>query len=198
MRDAARLGQAIARAGDRLGVDATSTWGGRSNATPSGAPPSTRRTATWSSGGRPCSIPPLPGVRDAPGAPRPDARSLWRRLGRRLGARLQRRSARRTGFLPGAALQQRTLFDEVVRPLTAGAGYDRATSSSTPSATRWARSFTGARGHAGDHRRSSGPGSPSCRPSTEVGMNVLAPVADNGRLPSRRLPTGRCLGLLDG
>ena len=58
VRDAARLGQAIARAGTRIGVDTQRRRGRRGcheRPMPSAAPPSIRRTGSWSSGGRLCS-----------------------------------------------------------------------------------------------------------------------------------------------
>lgn len=85
------------------------------------------------------------------------------------------------GFLPGGAYQQRTLFDEVVRPLAAEPG---ATAYFVVDALRF---------EMGQELFRQMEGTPATvvalRPRlaelptvTEVGMNVLAPVARNGRL----------------
>ena len=107
-------------------------------------------------------------------------RRLWRDWAD-AWARDFNRTCRQHGFLPPAALQQRTLFDDVVRPLTQESGltalfvvdalrYEMGeelyrTLMDTPATTT--------------HLRARLAELPTV---TEVGMNVLAPVADRGRL----------------
>jgi hypothetical protein len=103
---------------------------------------------------------------------------------------------RQDGFLPVANLQQRTLFDEVVRPLTVEHGvtalfmvdalrYEMAeelyrTLADTPASTVQLKARLAEL--------------PSV---TEVGMNVLAPVATNGRLRPA-MADGKVLGFSTG
>jgi hypothetical protein len=107
-------------------------------------------------------------------------RKLWRDWAD-AWARDFNQTCRQHGFLPPAALQQRTLFDDVVRPLTQESGltalfvvdalrYEMGeelyrTLADTPATTT--------------HLRARLAELPTV---TEVGMNVLAPVADRGRL----------------
>lgn len=103
---------------------------------------------------------------------------------------------RQDGFLPSANLQQRTLFDEVVRPMTAEHGvtalfmvdalrYEMAeelyrTLADTPASTVQLRARLA-----------------ELPTVTEVGMNVLAPVTTNGRLRPA-LADGKVLGFSTG
>ncbi len=88
---------------------------------------------------------------------------------------------RQQGFLPPAGLQQRSLFDEVVRPWTQESG---TTALFVVDALRFemaAELFAAIDGSAGTHAqlRARYAELPTV---TEVGMNVLAPVTDRGRL----------------
>ena len=103
---------------------------------------------------------------------------------------------RNDGFLPTANLQQRTLFDEVVRPMAAEYGvtalftvdalrYEMAeelygTLADTPASTVQLKARLA-----------------ELPTVTEVGMNVLAPVANNGRLRPA-LTDGKVLGFSTG
>lgn len=100
------------------------------------------------------------------------------------------------GFLPTAALQQRTLFDDIVRPMTVEHGvtalfvvdalrYEMAeelyrTLSDTPASTVQLKARLA-----------------ELPTVTEIGMNVLAPVANNGRLRPAA-PEGKVLGFSTG
>lgn len=102
------------------------------------------------------------------------------------------------GFLASASLQQRTLFDEVVKPLTQEAG---TTAYFVVDALRF---------EMGEELYREMDGTPATTvllkprlaelPSvTEVGMNVLAPVAKNGRLhPTMASDTGGFRGFQAG
>lgn len=100
------------------------------------------------------------------------------------------------GFVPPASFQQRTLFDEVVRPMTQEPG---ATAMVVVDALRFemaeelysAMSDTPA---TTPHLRARFAELPTV---TEVGMNVLAPVADRGRLRPA-LDQGAILGFSTG
>ncbi|TVQ93964.1 MAG: BREX-6 system phosphatase PglZ [Deltaproteobacteria bacterium] len=88
---------------------------------------------------------------------------------------------RRVGFLPGPALLQRTLFDDVVRPMTQKAGK---TALFMVDALRYEMAgelFEAIEGAAMTqvHLKARYAELPSV---TEVGMNVLAPVSRNGKL----------------
>ncbi len=103
---------------------------------------------------------------------------------------------RQDGFLPGPSLQQRTLFDEIVRPMTAEHGvtalfmvdalrYEMAeelyrTLANLPASTVQLKARLG-----------------ELPTVTEVGMNVLAPVATNGKLKPA-LSDGKVLGFSTG
>ena len=91
------------------------------------------------------------------------------------------RLCRQRGFLPPAGLQQRSLFDEVVRPWTQESG---TTALFVVDALRFemaAELFAAIDGSAGTHARLAARYA-ELPTVTEVGMNVLAPVASQGRL----------------
>ena len=123
------------------------------------------------------------------------ARSLWRDWADRWAVDFNALCKAR-GFLPDARLQQRTIFDEVVKPLAQESGttaffvvdafrYEMGeelftTLSDTPATTPmlWARLA-------------------ELPTATEVGMNVLAPVADRGKLRPT-ISDGAVLGFSTG
>lgn len=133
--------------------------------------------------------------RDAVRARVADARTAWRHWADGW-AREFSAMCREEGFLPKPALQQRTLFDEVVKPMTVENGvtalfvvdalrYEMAeelyrTLSDTAASTVQLRARLA-----------------ELPTVTEVGMNVLAPVASNGRLRPA-MPEGKVLGFSTG
>ncbi len=107
-------------------------------------------------------------------------RTLWRTWADHW-ARDFSRLCRQQGFLPPASLQQRTLFDDIVRPWTQESG---TTALFMVDALRFEMAtelFSAIEGAAGTSAqlRARYAELPTV---TEVGMNVLAPVASNGRL----------------
>jgi len=107
-------------------------------------------------------------------------RTVWRNWAD-LWAQDFNRLCRKQGFLPSASLQQRSIFDEIVRPWTQEPG---TTALFMVDALRFemaAELFTAIEGTAGTtaQLRARYAELPTV---TEVGMNVLAPVADRGRL----------------
>lgn len=89
------------------------------------------------------------------------------------------------GFLPSPELQQRTLFDQVVRPLTVdSAGSNDATALFMVDALRFemAQELFDAIGDVPSTHKHLKARLAELPTVTEVGMNVLAPVVDNGRL----------------
>lgn len=179
VRDAARLGQAIARAGDRLRAG---TGAGLDAAVVSyvsrGAPVDQahrhleqRRTALL--------YPQLPEF-ETLRACLDTMRQVWRAWAD-AWARDMNALCQADGFLPGSSLQQRTIFNEVVRPLTQEAG---TTAYFVVDALRF---------EMGEELHRHLVGTPATtvllKPRlaelptvTEVGMNVLAPVERGGRL----------------
>jgi hypothetical protein len=181
VRDAARLGQAIMRAGERLGVS-TSAGGGLEAAVSvyveRGAAVDQahrhleqRRVALL--------YPQLPEFETL--RTRLDGmRHAWR-VWADVWAREFNALCKAYGFLTGTSYQQRTLFEEVVKPLTQEAG---TTAYFVVDALRF---------EMGEEIYRQMEGTPATtvllRPRlaelptvTEVGMNVLAPVERNGRL----------------
>lgn len=191
VRDAARLGVALTAAGAKL--DAASLELALDRYLAAGAPVDRshrqleqRRAAQL--------VPDLPEFEVL--RARLDAlRGTWRAWAD-LWARDFNQLCRKQGFLPPAELQQRTLFDDVVRPWTKEPGttaffvvdalrYEMATALFT--------AFESASGTNAQLRARYA----ELPTVTEVGMNVLAPVADRGRL---RPATGdkRILGFSTG
>jgi hypothetical protein len=122
-------------------------------------------------------------------------RALWRAWAD-LWASDFNKLCRQQGFLPSTELQQRNLFDEVVRPLTKDAGI---TALFVVDALRF---------EMGDELFRAIQGTPATTAKlsarlaelptvTEVGMNVLAPVAHQGRLVPR-IDGDRILGFSAG
>ncbi|MCA9533903.1 MAG: BREX-6 system phosphatase PglZ [Myxococcales bacterium] len=101
------------------------------------------------------------------------------------------------GFLPGAGLQQRTLFDDVVRPMTQETG---PTAYFVVDALRFEMGVELFRELEGTAATTVLLKARLCElPSvTEVGMNVLAPVAHNGRLQPKLDDTPKVLGFQAG
>ena len=176
--DAARLGLAIEAAGDSLDARGRHGAGDRTLRLRS-APRWTGPTATWNSGARRSSTRRSPSSsRSAPGS---TACARSGATGPTAGRSTSTPSARREGSSRTASLQQRTIFDEVVKPLAQESGttalfvvdafrYEMgeelfATLADTPATTSQLRARLA-----------------ELPTATEVGMNVLAPVADRGRL----------------
>jgi hypothetical protein len=131
--DVARLGQAIAAAGPRLGELYGQPRGRASPATPTTAPPSTAPTATSSAAAAP-SPPPHPTSNASASASTPPA--TCGRLGRRLGPRLQRPLPHPR--LPPAPRAAAAHAVRRGRPTTGPTRQARPCCSwSTPSASRW-------------------------------------------------------------
>jgi len=175
--DAARLGLAIKAAGDSL--DARGDMDRAVERYTSLGAPVDRAHRHMEQRRAALLYPPLPEF-ESLRASLDRVRSLWRDWADRWAVNFNALCKTR-GFLPDARLQQRTIFDEVVKPLTQESGttalfvvdalrYEMgeelfATLSDTPATTPmlWARLA-------------------ELPTATEVGMNVLAPVADRGRL----------------
>jgi PglZ domain len=181
VREAARLGQEIARAGTRIGVDA------RADAAIEAA------MAAYAERGaavdqahrlleqrRVALLYPLLPEFETLRARLDGMRRAWREWADAWAREFNALCAAR-GFLPGASHQQRTLFDEVIRPLAEEPG---TTAYFVVDALRF---------EMGEELYRQLEGTPATtaalRPRlaelptlTEVGMNVLAPVARNGRL----------------
>ena len=181
VREAARLGQEIARAGTRIGVDA------RADAAIEAA------MAAYAERGaavdqahrlleqrRVALLYPLLPEFETLRARLDGMRRVWREWADAWAREFNALCTAR-GFLPGASHQQRTLFDEVVRPLAEEPG---TTAYFVVDALRF---------EMGEELYRQMEGTPATtaalRPRlaelptvTEVGMNVLAPVARNGRL----------------
>jgi len=101
---------------------------------------------------------------------------------------------RKHGFLPEPAMQQRTLFDEVVRPQVEAGG---PVAYFVVDALRFelARQLADGLGKESGAKLQLEPRYAELPTLTEVGMNVLAPVARNGRLrPDIDLGAGSILG----
>ncbi len=196
VRDAARLGQEIARAGTRIGVDthadeaveaAMAVYAERGAIVDQAHRLLEQRRAALL-------YPPLPEF-EALRAGLDRVRTLWRDWADRWAVDFNA-LCKSVGFLPAAAFQQRTLFDEVVKPLAQESGttaffvvdafrYEMgeevyATLADTPATTPmlWARLA-------------------ELPTATEVGMNVLAPVADRGKLRPA-ISDGSVLGFSTG
>ena len=181
VREAARLGQEIARAGTRTGVDPSGD-----NAVEAAMEAYAERGATVDQAhrlleqGRAALLYPLLPEFETLRACLDGMRRAWRGWAD-AWAREYSLLCVAHGFLPGAGYQQRTLFDEVVRPLAAEPGV---TAYFVVDALRF---------EMGQELFRQMDGTPATtvtlRPRlaelptvTEVGMNVLAPVARNGRL----------------
>ena len=177
VRDAARLGQAIARAGERIpekgSLDAAVSAYVERGATVDRLHRNLeqRRVALL--------YPPLPEF-EILRTRLDDMRRRWRNWADGW-ARDFSAVCRTHGFLPDASLQQRTIFDEVVKPMTQEAG---TTAYFVVDAFRF---------EMGDELYRQVVDTPATTAQlkprlaelptvTEVGMNVLAPVATNGRL----------------
>lgn len=190
--DAARLGRAIAAAGDALDGKgdlerALERYTGRGSSVDClHRRLEQRRAALF--------FPPLPEF-EALRAALDHVRSRWRDWADRW-ARDFNALCRDHGFLPPPALQQRTLFDEVVRPLAQEPG---ATAYFVVDALRY---------EMGEELCQSLADTPATVAQlkarfaelptvTEVGMNVLAPVADRGRLRPT-ITDGKVLGFSTG
>ncbi len=108
-----------------------------------------------------------------------DMRELWRAWADGW-ARDFNQLCRSEGFLPSAALQQRGLFEDIVRPLAAHA----TTAFFVVDALRYEMGEELARAMADTPATEAklAPRMAELPTNTEVGMNVLAPVAQNGRL----------------
>ena len=181
VRDAARLGHAIERAGERLGVD-TSSHGGLEAA----VSVYVERGAAVDQAHRQLEqrrvallYPQLPEFETL--RTRLDGmRRAWRAWAD-AWAREFNALCKAHGFLPSASHQQRTIFDEVVKPLTQEAG---TTAYFVVDALRFEM------GEELYRQMESTPATTALlKPRlaelptvTEVGMNVLAPVEKNGRL----------------
>jgi hypothetical protein len=196
VRDAARLGDAIARAGGRLTAGTSGGLEAAMNAyVKRGAAVDQahrhleqRRTAVLYP-----QVPEFETLR----ARLDDLRRVWRAWAD-TWAREFNALCHAEGFLPGAPLQQRTLFNDVVRPMIQEAG---ATAYFVVDALRF---------EMGDELYRQVADTPATtaalRPRlaelptvTEVGMNVLAPVERNGRLQvSMASDTGRVQGFQTG
>ncbi|MEU2423697.1 BREX-6 system phosphatase PglZ [Streptomyces sp. NPDC007851] len=198
VRDAARLGQTIARAGERIGVG-TSDGGGLEAAVSAYVERGVavdqahrqleqRRMALL--------YPQLPEFETL--RTRLDGmRRAWR-VWADAWAREFNALCKAQGFLAGASQQQRMLFDQVVKPLTQEAG---TTAYFVVDALRF---------EMGEELYRQMEGTPATtvllKPRlaelptvTEVGMNVLAPVEKNGRLHvSMASDTGRVQGFQTG
>lgn len=182
VRDAARLGQAMAKAGERLGeglgedgnlVEAVEAYAERGAAVDQAHRHLEQRRVALL-------YPQLPEF-ETLRARLDGMRLAWRRWAD-AWARDFQAVCKRHGFLPAASHQQRTLFDEVVKPLTQEAG---TTAYFVVDALRF---------EMGEELYRQLEGTPATtvhlRPRlaelptvTEVGMNVLAPVVTpNGRL----------------
>ena len=107
-------------------------------------------------------------------------RTLWRTWADHW-ARDFSRLCRQQGFLPPAGLQQRTLFDDIVRPWTQESGTTAlfmVDALRFEMATELFAAIEGAAGTSAQLRARYA----ELPTVTEVGMNVLAPVASHGRL----------------
>ncbi|WP_128375283.1 BREX-6 system phosphatase PglZ [Streptomyces cavernae] len=198
VRDAARLGQTIARAGERIGVD-TRDGGGLEAAVNAYV----ERGAAVDQAHRQLEqrrmallYPQLPEFETL--RTRLDGmRRAWR-VWADAWAREFNALCKAQGFLAGASQQQRMLFDEVVKPLTQEAG---TTAYFVVDALRF---------EMGEELYRQMEGTPATtvllKPRlaelptvTEVGMNVLAPVEKNGRLHvSMASDTGKVQGFQTG
>ena len=181
VREAARLGQEIARAGMRIGVDARadgaieaamSVYAQRGAAVDQAHRLLEQRRVAL--------LYPLLPEFETLRARLDGMRRAWREWADAWAREFNALCTAR-GFLPGASHQQRTLFDEVVRPLAEEPG---TTAYFVVDALRF---------EMGEELYRQMEGTPATtaalRPRlaelptvTEVGMNVLAPVARNGRL----------------
>ena len=161
--DAARLGLAIEPGRRTTGADpaADDPLERPSPPTPSAVPPSTRPTDIWSSARAALLYPPLPEF-ETLRARLDGVRSLWRTWADGWARDFNALCTAR-GFLPGAALQQRTIFDEVVKPLAQEPG---TTAYFVVDALRFemGEELFGSSPPPPRPRRCCGPGSPSCRP----------------------------------
>ena len=181
VRDAARLGQEIARAGPRIGVDTHAD-----EAVEAAMAAYAERGAIVDQAhrlleqGRAALLYPLLPEFETLRACLDGMRRVWRGWADAWAREFSALCVAR-GFLPGAGYQQRTLFDEVVRPLAAEPGV---TAYFVVDALRF---------EMGQELFRQMEGTPATtvtlRPRlaelptvTEVGMNVLAPVSRNGRL----------------
>jgi hypothetical protein len=177
VHDAARLGQAIVRAGERLpdegSIDAAvDAYGSRGAAVDQAHRHLEQRRAALL-------YPQLPAF-ETLRACLDGIRHLWRQWADRW-ARDFNRLCRTHGFLPAASLQQRTIFDDVVKPMAQEAG---TTAYFMVDAFRF---------EMGDELYRDLADTPAATAQlktrlaelptvTAVGMNVLAPVVTNGRL----------------
>ena len=181
VRDAARLGQEIARAGTRIGVDTHAD-----EAVEAAMSAYAERGAIVDQAhrlleqGRAALLYPLLPEFETLRACLDEMRRAWRGWADAWAREFSALCVAR-GFLPGAGYQQRTLFDEVVQPLAAEPGV---TAYFVVDALRF---------EMGQELFRQMEGTPATtvtlRPRlaelptvTEVGMNVLAPVSRNGRL----------------
>ena len=112
-----------------------------------------------------------------------DMRGLWRRWADTY-AREWNAICREHGFLPSEQAQQRNLFDQVVRPLAIDAAEKETTAYFMVDALRFemAQELFDALGDVPATQKQLKARLAELPTVTEVGMNVLAPVAKNGRL----------------
>lgn len=198
VRDAAHLGRALAGAGDRLGgrpeLDggleaALEAYVGRGAAVDQAHRQLEQRRAALL-------YPQLPEF-ETLRARLDEMRGAWQRWADAWGRDFNT-LCQSHGFLPTAPYQQRTLFDDVVRPLTQEPG---------PTAYFMIDALRFEMGEELFRQLESTPATTaSIKPRlaelptvTEVGMNVLAPLAKNGRLtPVFSKDAGRVLGFQAG
>ena len=198
VRDAARLGQALVRAGDHLGVDLDASDGLETALDAYAARGAAVDQAHRQLEQRRVALlyPQVPAF-ETLRARLDGMRGAWRGWAD-AWARDFNALCKTQGFLPAAGHQQRTLFDEVVRPLAQEAG---TTAYFVVDALRF---------EMGEELYRQLEGTPATtvhlRPRlaelptvTEVGMNVLAPVAPSGRLaPAMSSDAGSVLGFRAG
>ena len=163
---------------------------------PSVAPSSIRRTGCWSSGRAALLYPLLPEF-ETLRACLDGMRRAWRgwadAWAREFSALCMAR-----GFLPGAGYQQRTLFDEVVRPLAAEPGADRVLRCRCAPVRDGRGALPSDGRHAGDHRDAA---APARRASHRDGGGDERARARRAQRPPADLAggrRGRCPGLPGG
>ncbi len=176
IQDAGRLGAALAAAGTRLRADTLDEAMERYIATGAAVDQAHRHLEQRRTALLYPQIPRFELVR----ARLDELRGLWRIWADNLAWEFSQ-LCRRVGFLPSPGLQQRSLFDEVVRPLTQEAG---TTALFVVDALRFEMGeelFRAIEGTAASNVQLRGRLA-ELPTVTAVGMNALAPVASGGRL----------------